>query len=401
MTATGPSRTVVYDFDALGNRTSVVDNGTNTIYAINNLNQYTAIGSKHPVYDSKGNLANDGIWTFSYDHDNNLIGATKSGVTVSYQHDAIGRRYSKTVNGVKTMYVYAGSNLIEERNGNGAIKAQYLYEPGVDRPVKAIVGGYEYYFILNDFGDVIALTGADGQIIEQCDYDIYGKSTIKDGVGKVKATSLTPFLFAGREYDGETGLYHYRARAYSPELGRFLQPDPIDFSGGDSNLYRYCRNNPLYWKDSSGLKPEKCVVVLFSGEDTEVLNAAEKLADGSPECTAAGIFSCHIDGVMKTSDKGRAASGKNPVNWVNSGQTVQKGFASELAGFKDRMNGDTDVPTRGEFDELLLQQARDKALEICKNSKCKCKEVKIIKRPTNRNVFTGGSEVDVETVPCN
>ena len=34
------------------------------------------------------------------------------------------------------------------------------------------------------------------------------------------------------EYDSETGLYHYRARAYSPALGRFLQPDPISFSGG-------------------------------------------------------------------------------------------------------------------------------------------------------------------------
>jgi RHS repeat-associated protein len=42
----------------------------------------------------------------------------------------------------------------------------------------------------------------------------------------------------------ETGLYFYRARHYSPQWGRFLQPDPIGYSGG-INLYAYVGNDPL------------------------------------------------------------------------------------------------------------------------------------------------------------
>ncbi|MDD2710733.1 MAG: hypothetical protein PHV34_22360 [Verrucomicrobiae bacterium] len=120
--ATNPNRTVIYNLDAVGNRTSVTDNGTNTLYTINNLNQYTAVGSQNLSYDGKGNLTGDGTWTFSYDHDNNLIGASKSGTIATYQRDALGRRISKTVNGVTTTYIYAGDSLIEERNADGTVR---------------------------------------------------------------------------------------------------------------------------------------------------------------------------------------------------------------------------------------------------------------------------------------
>ncbi len=70
--------------------------------------------------------------------------------------------------------------------------------------------------------------------------------------------STPPVLygFTGRELDPESMNYHYRARTYSPELGRFVQPDPIGFAGGDVNLYRYVKNNPLGLVDPSGYKPD-------------------------------------------------------------------------------------------------------------------------------------------------
>jgi RHS repeat-associated protein len=151
-----------------------------------------------------------------------------------------------------TRYIYAGVNLIEERDGSGAIKAEYIYA-GMDNLVRAVVNGITYYVHQDIIGNVVCLTDDSGQLIEQYTYDAFGKPAVRDAGGNVLSTSKIPFLFTGREYDWETGLYQYRARDYTPDLGRFLQTDPIDFSGGDGNLYRYCRNNPLRWTDPSGL----------------------------------------------------------------------------------------------------------------------------------------------------
>ena len=53
-------------------------------------------------------------------------------------------------------------------------------------------------------------------------------------------------------YRHEGGLYYYRARYYKPEIGRFLQPDPIGYADG-LNMYAYCGNNPINWIDPLGL----------------------------------------------------------------------------------------------------------------------------------------------------
>src|SRR5262249_48328219 len=58
--------------------------------------------------------------------------------------------------------------------------------------------------------------------------------------------------FTGRENDG-TGLYYYRARYYSPQLGRFISEDPLEFAGGDVNLYTYVGNRPTGATDPQGL----------------------------------------------------------------------------------------------------------------------------------------------------
>jgi len=61
-------------------------------------------------------------------------------------------------------------------------------------------------------------------------------------------------LYTGRELDAETGLYYYRARYYHPHLGRFLTRDPLLYTAGDDNLYRYVADRPVAGIDPFGLQ---------------------------------------------------------------------------------------------------------------------------------------------------
>ena len=99
---------------------------------------------------------------------------------------------------------------------------------------------------------MVALTDEDGELLETVEYDVYGSPSITQH-GSNPPTG-NRYLFTGREYDFETGLYHYRARAYSPSLGRFLQRDPVPAM----NLYEYVRNNPTVFTDPEGTDPEFC-----------------------------------------------------------------------------------------------------------------------------------------------
>jgi RHS repeat-associated protein len=87
-----------------------------------------------------------------------------------------------------------------------------------------------------------------GQLIAHVDYGSFGNI-----LGTENGELLDRFLYSGREYEPETGFYYYRARYFDPQAGRFLSEDPIGFSGGDSNLYRYVSNSPLNGTDPSGL----------------------------------------------------------------------------------------------------------------------------------------------------
>ncbi len=71
--------------------------------------------------------------------------------------------------------------------------------------------------------------------------------------GETPSLTSTPFGYTGQRYDSEVGLYNYKARIYSPSIGRFLQPDPIGFDAGDLNLYAYVANDAVNFSDSFGL----------------------------------------------------------------------------------------------------------------------------------------------------
>ena len=261
---TSYDRRVDYRQDGVYNRLAVSDSASgDTAYGPNDgtqstdpLNRYLTVGGATLTYDGRGNLTADGTYTYTYDLSNKLVGVEGNGHSVEYVYGPLGRRAARIVDGETTWYIYdVCYNILEERDGSGTLQARYIYGDGVDRPLTMERGGAVYTYQQDGLGNVVLLSDASGALVERYEYDIYGQPTLYDGGGAVLSVSAVgnPYLFTAREWEPEVRLYHFRARAYSPGLGRFLQQDPLGPTDG-LNLYTYAQNNPVTLTDPMGLR---------------------------------------------------------------------------------------------------------------------------------------------------
>jgi len=116
----------------------------------------------------------------------------------------------------------------------------------VGRPREVADSNAVYYYHYDALGSVVALSDAGGDTVQTYEYSVYGQVAAED------PNHPNPYLFTGRRFDIEIGLYYYRARYYDPFTGRFLQTDPVGYGDG-MNWYAYCKNNPLALVDPLGL----------------------------------------------------------------------------------------------------------------------------------------------------
>jgi RHS repeat-associated protein len=197
-------------------------------------------------------------------------------------YDALGRCVKRVVNGVIKYYIYDGERPILEYRATGGVPAKNLYGKGIDE----ILMRYDptispspspspapnprtFYYQQDHEGSVRYLTDAGGNRIEEYRYDVFGTPTIYDMANPhhVRSASIVSnrFMFTGREYAAAFKFYEYRARAYNPELGRFMSEDPKLFDAGDYNLFRYCHNDPIDLTDPMGLDTDWAQVSFETG----------------------------------------------------------------------------------------------------------------------------------------
>jgi RHS repeat-associated protein len=242
--------------------------------AVNKVSVRTCANKVAPTWDANGNLTCDGDQThtcgtplhFVYDYRNRLVAASDdSGIPVTaYVYDGLNRRVEKQLYNAgavltDTWYVWSDWQCLSERNhlSSDAVIREYLYGVGyLDDHVALVTstGAIAYYLQdrLHHVAAVVASTAT--QTTERYRYDPYGGLEIATNAGGLKSSSSVGagFTFTGQYWDKDVGLYYYKNRWYSPDLGRFVTQDPSGYVDG-MNLYQYVKSMPTMAGDLMGL----------------------------------------------------------------------------------------------------------------------------------------------------
>ncbi|MBN1514425.1 MAG: RHS repeat-associated core domain-containing protein [Phycisphaerae bacterium] len=190
---------------------------------------------------------------------------------MAFTYDALGRRIEKIVDsgGAQvevTRYYYDGQNVVLETDADEAPRRSFVHGSQYvdERVLMRLPNGAEYYYLPRELYSVAALTDETGTIVEAATYDTYGKVAVYDGSAQTVEESPVgnPYYFTGRRLDllptvsspqpAAKQLYHYRARAYGPGNGRFLQRDPAA-AFQSPNSYEYSGCSPAVSVDPLGL----------------------------------------------------------------------------------------------------------------------------------------------------
>jgi len=220
------------------------------------------------AYDTNGNMtsdANKGITSITYNHLNLPVQVSfDSGGVINYVYDAAGMKLEKTAsNGTFTEYagnyIYEGGNL------------QFFDHPeGYVTPDGS--GGYDYVYRFIDYLGNIRLSYTDAnndgsidastEIIKETNYYPFGLSHkgYNGNVSSLGNSVAKRYMFGGKEYQEELDLdwYDISARNYDPAIGRWMNIDPLAEQMRRHSPYNYAFDNPVFFIDPDGMKPQNC-----------------------------------------------------------------------------------------------------------------------------------------------
>ena len=272
---TGTATTINYSYDTAGNLLGSYNaNGVNWVtcdYTNSDwadlLTSVDVDGTTRTISYSGGNPTN---WYNGSTYSNltwvqgrQLASLNKGSNSISYTYDMDGVRSKKVVNGATYNYITQNGKVVRETVSSSATNytVDFIYDT-VGMPYAMIYttsGGTKttFYYVLNAQGDVVALINSYGTIYASYTYDAWGKVLTAQSYNNnyPYLHNVNPLRYRGYYYDSETGWYYLQSRYYDPVIKRFLNADKCpDYSASfiGINLFTYCANNPIVFKDSSG-----------------------------------------------------------------------------------------------------------------------------------------------------
>jgi RHS repeat-associated protein len=364
---TGDYANESFNYDSLGNRLN--DQLGNYSYDASS-QRLTEDYKYFYFYDNNGNMSsrmeklnNSNVTNYTYNSENQLVKIEvfeNSSLikTSEYFFDALGRRIRKKIvdhtNSSKSYarkYIYDGQEILAELDDDNTTLAVFTHSTlrtddvlAVDVKDSKIASQTGSYFYLKDaLGSIIDIVDSSGSIVQHYAYSAFGKILkILDGSGNDISTNpvVEPyFTYTGREWDAESGLYYYRARYYSPEIGRFISADshPGVMSNPLTiiNKYVYAGNNPIMNVDPNGKFFFTAILIgaLVGGTIAEL--SGGNFIDGAflgAVITGAVIAGAYVGGTASASALGQATSVLGTGFWGSLGSSIYAGGVGFLAG---------------------------------------------------------------------
>jgi RHS repeat-associated protein len=231
-------------------------------------------------YDFNGNLLSDGLRTFAYDDENQLITAivTNGPSTLSrtdFAYDGRRRLRMRTESVLSTnswqtnlvvKYVYDGNLVIQERDKYNVPLVSYTRGRDLSGSLQRAggIGGLlartdfgplssglpsaQAYYHADGNGNITCLVDTNQSVVAKYLYDPFGGLLEKAG----QLADVNHITFSSKEFHAISGLYYYGLRFYDPNLQRWLNRDPIGELGG-LNIYACVGNNAVNRFDAVGL----------------------------------------------------------------------------------------------------------------------------------------------------
>lgn len=248
------NRSGTWTYDAAGNR---LDSGATFAADHRQLSRAASIFT----HDAAGNHNIAGPWTLTHD----VYNRNSSILYTSYTFDHLGRRNEATGFGARR-FIYDNDNVVNIEIG-GSLAHRFTHTLTTDELLFAKSGGPTLFYLLDGQGSVIGLTDPSGTVVYQRGYDAWGDPYYAppfpgNGLGQV---NYSPFSFQGREYEPDVQLYHFRAREYSPILGRFIEKDPAEgniFLPASQHPYMFALNRPTTFVDPMGREADMYTALL-------------------------------------------------------------------------------------------------------------------------------------------